>query len=717
MSKKLLTLFCFFTVFICFLSAQTTSIESVNRRTAVRCLKLAETYLSSGDFSNALAQSELGLNYDDTISDLWYVKAAAKSGLGVVKAELLPLVMKAMTEGEWVDYNRDGARVLYADLLCDTGSYDQAIAVLDAKPFVYSSDAEYIRIKSYYCIRTVDSIVKARDRVNSARKIYPGDTRFPHLFFKYEYDLHRGDQSILAGINENSEILVQKIAESFISKMPEYDKPDAELEIYATFFASGERQKRMVQAFVAHGLSHPLYATIALQCGLISQIEAWDYFCSFADESVSVTMLEDFLPLMTDEIVVESIKEHLNSYNGVIAVDTDHDCEGNLFVSYFRGRPKSFYWDGNNDGINEWNVSCDFGVPEELNLTQGNIQIFYGKYPYVVRAIYKSERISEGLAIFNIIDEVLDWSPVDIEVFEIAKELFDTEFFIPTVKKNIEPLNENRILYNCSSYEITSSEREQARIVFNVLNGFPESASYYSADKIYAHAFFEDGFPTIRSVDNDGDGIFEVLETFGYDPENKMNRNVIEQEQVMTNLFGLPVAGSGIYLKMIQIDYNGDTIPDFTEEYLADDGKISSWDYDADRVWNVRYKRYPRQNQQEPLIEDSQFYTGAENRVVTITSWNNVPVKVKIDDEILPVTAGNAKSFYWLGVEGSKDDEDYLLQQMNSDNEQGKSVLVESSRHRMFSVLIGNNIYAYILPDSSEEDVEKIELIEENINE
>ena len=113
-----------------------------------------------GDFGNALAQSELGLNYDDSVADLWYVKAAAKSGLGESKADVLPLVMKSITEGEWVDYNRDGARVLYADLLCDTGNYVQAIAILDSKPFVYSADAEFIRVKSYYCMRTGNQLLK-----------------------------------------------------------------------------------------------------------------------------------------------------------------------------------------------------------------------------------------------------------------------------------------------------------------------------------------------------------------------------------------------------------------------------------------------------------------------------------------------------------------------------------------------------------------------------
>ena len=162
------------------------SAGAANRRTAVRCLKLAENYLSSRDFENAMVQAELGLSYDDTVSDLWYIKAAAKSELGAPRAEVLPLAVKALTEGEWVDYNRDGARILYADLLCDTGEGAQAVAVLDANPFIYSSDAEFIRTKAYYRMLTPESIEKARGKVNAARKIYPADMRFPRLFFTYE---------------------------------------------------------------------------------------------------------------------------------------------------------------------------------------------------------------------------------------------------------------------------------------------------------------------------------------------------------------------------------------------------------------------------------------------------------------------------------------------------------------------------------------------------
>lgn len=684
--------------------SESASLAAANRRTAVRCLKLAESYLTSGDENSALSQAELGLAYDESVADLWYVKAAAKSKLGNSKAEIIPLVTHSLTEGEWVDYNRDGARVLYADLLCDTGDYVQALAVLDAAPFIYSSDAEYIRVKSYYRMRTAESIDKARNKVNAARKIYPADKRFPHLFFKYEYDLHRPVSALRdrLPVSEEGEILVQKIADYFVSKMPEYDKPDAELEIYSVFFTSGEKQKRMAQAFSSHGLKHPLYALVCMNCGLMSQQEAWDYFCSFADSSVSVEQLEDILPFITDEVTIASVKEHLDSFSGTLTIDTDLDCEPNLVAKYVRGRPQNLYWDKENDGVIEWSSECDFGVPESVFLTRGNIQLYYGTYPAVVKAIFKSEKISDGAAVFNLADESLKWSPFLIKPLLVASELFNLEFFVPYVISDSEELNENSLIANCSSYEIASEERPGARIKFSVLNGYPLSAEYKASGQVYAHAVFENGIPSIRSVDNDGDGIYETVETFGYDPENLLHRPVVEQEQVMVNLFGLPVAGTGIYLRMIQIDHNGDTQPDFIEEYLSDNGKITSWDFDGDGEWNLRYKRYPRYDASAPVIEDAQFYTIPEHKLVTVTLWNELPVKVEFDGNFLPVTQGAVRSFYWIGREGNADDEKYLHENLDPELEQGICVILQNKERRMMAVKIGGCVYGEILPSYDE---------------
>ncbi len=707
MKKKL-----FFSVFFLFfvhlvLMAASSSLAAANRRTAVRCLKLSESFLASDDYTNALAQAELGLAYDEGVSDLWYIKAAAKSGLGATRAELLPLVTHALTEGEWVDYNRDGARILYADLLCDTGNYVQAVGILDAEPFIYTSDAEFIRAKAYYRIRTAESIEKARNKINSARKIYPADKRFPKLFFKHEYDLLRmgsfsGDSSEeFVALKEDSG-LVQKIADSFLAKMPEYDNPDAELEIYSVYFAYGEQQKRLAQAFTSHGMRHPLYALVALDCGLMSQQEAWDYFCSFADESVSVEMLQDILPMITDELTVASVKEHLNSFSGILTFDTDFDLEPNLTVKYMRGRPANFSWDKENDGVIEWSAECDFGVPESLLLTRGNIQLYYGTYPSVVRAVFESDKIAEGEAVFNLVDEALKWSPFEIKPLEIAKNLFGFDFYVPYIFNYIEEIDENSLIKNCSNYEISSKERAGARIRFYVLNGKFQTAEYFADGKVYARAEFADGLPSVRSVDNDGDGIFETVETFGFDPENLLHVSEPEQKQVMTNLFGHAVSGSGIYLKMIQIDSNGDTVPDFSEEYLANNGKISSWDFDADSRWELRYKRYPQDDSSSPIIEDAQFYTTPERKLVTVTLWNKNPVKVEYENQFFPVTQGASDSFYWIGNGGNADDEKFLLENFDNSLEQGISVIIQGKKNRMMAVKIGQNIYGEILPDYDE---------------
>ncbi|MBQ1971965.1 MAG: hypothetical protein II223_05930, partial [Treponema sp.] len=145
MNKKKFIFSCFvFFIVINALSFSEDFLVSANRKTAIRCLKLAENFLSSNSWGNALSQADLGLAYDSSISDLLYIKAVAKLGLEESRAEVISLVMKALTEGEWVDYNRDSARILYADLLCDSGNFDQALNIINAKPFIYSSDAEYI---------------------------------------------------------------------------------------------------------------------------------------------------------------------------------------------------------------------------------------------------------------------------------------------------------------------------------------------------------------------------------------------------------------------------------------------------------------------------------------------------------------------------------------------------------------------------------------------
>ena len=71
------------------------SAAAANKNTALRCLKLAESCLVGNDWKNALSQAELGLSYDDSISDLYYIKAAASLNLGGTKADALRTLSSA----------------------------------------------------------------------------------------------------------------------------------------------------------------------------------------------------------------------------------------------------------------------------------------------------------------------------------------------------------------------------------------------------------------------------------------------------------------------------------------------------------------------------------------------------------------------------------------------------------------------------------------------
>jgi hypothetical protein len=691
--RSALCMFLLIIIFPFFLAAQGKSLSAANRKTAVRFLKLAEEYLTEKDWGRAHSQARMGIAYDDTVADLWYIEAAAESGLGKPRAEVLPLVTKALTEGQWVDYNRDGARILYSDLLCDTGGYAKAVDVIDAPPFIYSADAEYIRIKAYYRMNTPESVSKARNEVNGARKIYPDDTRFPRLFFRYEYAKKKDDVS--------SD--VQSVADSFISRMPDYNSPDAELEIYAALFATGSKRVRMLQAFSAHNNEHPLYAGAALAAGLMTQQQALDYFFKFADKTISLSMLTSFVPLITEDAVKNSLIAHLNAYDGVLTVDTDGDLEPNLTVQYKRGRPQSLVWDKDNDGVHEWTAQCDFGTPVSVNLEAGKIVLYYGTYPAVVKAVFSENTGKFSNASFTLVDETFYWSPFEMKTLAQFKNDPGCDFFVPVVDLKITQPDADALHRASSGYEIPSQERGGSTIVFTMLDGQPQTADYYtggisaqSADrKMYAHEVFKNGCPAMRSVDNDDDGIFETTETFGYDPSGEMQGTAPDNLQPDGNFS----AKAGFYIKMIQIDEDGDTVPDFTEEYLPAGGKIASWDTDADGNWNVRYERYPQKDSKNILIEDASFYVPPENNLVTVTSVNGEPVKVSSGNFSYTVTKGVEDGLYWIGKEGTHEDEKDALAVLNRSSSQGMSVLVQTAKKRILAVRVENKSYLEILPE------------------
>ena len=679
----------FFICFVTSLYAQSSNIQAASRKTAVRYLKLAEQYASSKNWQAADSNAELGLAYDADISDLWYIRAVSKMNTGTKKCLVIPFVVEALTKEQWVDYNRESARVLYADLLCSTREFSKAIEILDSTPFIYSADAEYIRAKSYYSLKDTESVEKARNRLDAARRIYPDDPRFADLFFRYEY-------SFGGRTEENS-----KMADAFINLISSYKKPSVELEIYASLFAQGERRSRMLKSFNARSLKSPLYAAAAVSEGLMKEDKALDYFYSFADKSIDWNIVKDFAASLKDEDCIREFGEYLNQYNGTIFMDTDGDLTYNLKIDYNRGRPQKITYDVNQDDLEEWVCDCDFGVPYYLHLTNNDISVEYGSWPAISKVSY-GNKLTE-----NLVAEMLLWTPFIITSSDFIKDKLSILFYIPQIKNDAAEINVEQLMMAASNYIVPSQERAGGYIQVSMLDGEPQMARYYSGEKMYAQTQFKKGLPDFRTVDMDGDGLFETTETYGFKKDGGKVHSEADEYQIITNLFGEGSNDLGIYIKMIQVDQNGDTIPDFTEEYTEGEGKITSWDSDNDGQWEIRYIKYPLESD-GALIEEALFHQPLSNEIITVRTKNGMPVRVTEGTQVTTVTKDLNYHIWWIGQIPEKNEAEKLIKKVNLNTVQGVSALVEGEKCRMTGVRIGQYIFGKVLPPE-EIVLEKVE--------
>ncbi|WP_407396775.1 tetratricopeptide repeat protein [Treponema sp.] len=681
------------------------SADLANRRTALRCLSNATNYAAEKNFGAAMSQAQLGIAYDDSISDLWYVVAACSSALGNTRAEILPVLERSLEINNWVNYNRDNARLMAADILSETNRLHKALELLDSKPMLYSSDAEFVRVKIYYRLGGSDSVSKARNKIDGARRIYPTDTRFPLVFFKFENP-------------DDLDANAKRLSEYFIAQIAQYQEAspdkDAELEIYAASFAQGEVKKRLLKSFSARGLKHPLYAKEALKAGLIDQQHAFEYVCMFAENEIDYDMFKGLILNIDDDKVIEYISEYMESFEGSVVQDTDGDGNSNILVKYVRGRPQEIFYDRNQDGKLEWTVECDFGVPVSGNFEERKMSFEWSQFPYLSSLSFNSKD-KDTLAgeKFTFAGESIMWTPVLIENDEDISTKTGKNFFYPVLNPKVPEISNSQLLDAASAFEIDSLMKNGEKISFVLLNGNVTQAMYYKDNVLYAQAQFEGNIPVLRVVDFDNDGVFETTEFYDLDEKGDMEvHSLTDERTIMQNLYGVPSNGAEFYLRMVQIDTDRDTVPDFTEEYLPHGGKITSWDTDSNGKWNVRHVVYADEGKGKK--EDSMFYVSPKNLLVKVAFIDGMPKEVSYGVDDLQVTPGNSGKLYWLSknvknLESKKYTvlESKVLDVLDGKHEQGISSIVEESDVRAICIRIAENNFALIIEESDWNENEK----------
>ena len=694
--KSVFISFILMSMLVQFTFAQNKNAASANRKTAERCLSLSESFMLNGDWQNALNQAELGLSYDETISDLFYVKAAAQSSLGYKKADVLETIKESFAKDNWINYTKNSARILYADILCATGLYDESLAVLDMEPLLYSADSEFIRIKNYYRMGTAASIAQARARLNSSRKIYPKDARFPNLFFMFEMAFMNYAER--TGSPYEIPELVQTIADSYIAKLPDYSTEDIESETIALMFCQGEQQKRLLKAVGEKNQNNPLFAYAALKAEIITEEKAFNLFFDSSNNVYDLSLLESFGMLLKDEALISNFSDHLRSFEGTLYIDNDLDLLNELTVTYERGRAKTILYDKNADGIDDIYAVCDFGSPVSVSFNGGKLDLVYESFPSVSRITDNTDG-----NIYHFLSFDFNYNPFEMTVDTLFTR-FNVDFYIPLIDNEIEAPDKYVLARNASSLELTTAERPGSRVSYTVFEGRPVFAVFMSGASRYAYATIEPGCPFVRYADFDGDGIYETAETYDIDNENKYTD--ASDIQIIKNVFGDGTFSEKLYLKKIEIDRNGDTVIEFSEQYLGNNGKISSWDTDGDGVLDYEYIRYP-DSADGKLVEETILYSKLGEEYVSLQNEEGIPVTLKYEGEVIDVIAGETENCFWVGEKGTSAQEQEIFNSIKDGITEGVVQLVKFDDALRFSVIkIGSAYFCKAIAPSEVIEVE-----------
>ena len=708
-----------FSIYLFSLSAQN-SYQLANRNTALRCLKLAENCLMSGDWNNALKQAELGLSYDDSISDLIYVKAATLMNMNSKKTDVLVQIKQAFELDNWVSGKKNGARILYADLLSDTGKYDDSMNLLDSQPFIFSADAEFIRIKNMYRMGTSQSIENARLKLNSAIRIYPSDSRFSNLFFMFEMALLQ-NYAIL-GINYEIPDIVKTIANYYISKLPDYDGKNLELELLASFFASSDMQNRLVRAIDSKEQTvHPLLAVAGLQVGLYSEKKAVELFFETVENTFCLSDLEFLTLHLRDSEVLNFLLEKLLNYDGIVYIDSDLDLQNEIVIEYKTGRPLKIECDFDNDGTQDFYAQCDFGSPEIVQFRGEKVSVYYEEYPFVSKIIFQNDYENDksqqnGATVLNFFDKEFSFAPVELKKNDVFGML-GLDFYVPVFTNKQFSLPDFETLYqNAISIEYPVKERENAKVIYTVFKGNIISAVFLQNEKNYAFCNFSN-IPFGRAVDFDDDGVYETLEQYDLILENPDASSLYEPE-FLTSIFGesflyqLNKENQKIYLQKISIDRNSNHFYEYAEEYLADNGKISFWDNNDDGIIDCKHIRFP-QKKGASLQEESVFYDKDGKMIVSISFVDKTPIKMFESDKEVLINAGENENIYWIENTQSVQIENQILESFKN-IEQGVVEIFESENLRFSVIKVEDNYFCKVLPKSEAVIEEQEEITEES---
>ena len=626
-NKKKLLVLCFFLI-VSQLCAQVNPKNFTNK--ARELLFDVQNAIHLEDWQTAYSISDTALQYDSNIADFYYIQALSELNLQAKSHRIIPLLEESLDfQKTWHMYSRESARLFLAKQYSIVKRPQDALVLLDAYPVLNSADALLERIKIYYAI---DELEKARETVLNGARLYPYDFRFDELFYAGEIKQMVRNDSIFYSKSNYGDFFNGRVL-SFIDKNPRL------LLLSVPFHDDSTEIALLLKAYNAQAEKNPLYAIYALDNSLLTEQQAFDYIKPFLND-IRYDTLDYFLHLVQDPLVKEQIAEFFSGYNGTLIFDYDGDFLEEMIVNYDNGRPCYVSYDKNQDGIVDWELYADYGLPTAVNFVPENVVVDYSTWPYV--KTITNENPATNKQVFNIVDNTLK---IDLVQFDVQNQLKEcgTYFYIPTLLNSTQELSLLDIFNASYSIDFYMNDKQHST-TFTLLDGLIKETSYFDGDKLYAFAQFENGKLVSRKVDRDTDGLFEIVEEYDYTDSTERSKKLIDEVVCFEHL------ADGLYLSKISVDVDKNALYDFSQQYKTDGTVISRWISDTDGSCDVVLI-------EKDLMQEIQYLNPFTNTMKSIVLHEGIPVL----SDGKPVIQDPEFNFFWIGEQFDSSIAEYIL--------------------------------------------------------
>lgn len=632
--------------------------------TAVRCIDIAKNLLANEEYEASYSRAALGLTYDNTVADLYYIQALGMSQRGLPPYKIEPLLKSAL-QNKWYEYNKDAARLLLASVYTKTARAAEALSLLNERPLLSGKDALYIRANALYLLGNIGD---ARKTVRQGALRFPEDPRFALLFFEREREPSRengGNGAQIAADDpagesgdggDESDKTFAELSSLFVSRAYDLQDADPDVLLKASLFAPSEEDgRRLLKAWNAYGKTDPRYAVYALKAGLMSEEKAFDYVEPFFSGTSDYALVKSFVSLVSGEKTKERVRKLYAAFAGTLRFDTNGDGISDMTVNYRSGRPSFIEYDANRDGIIDWTVDCDYGVPVKVNLVREDAVLWYGTWPSLSRVIW-----SGGTYTLN--EDRLFASPVNMIKDPVMEERASLSFYLPVLRDDVRSVLHADDLFALShTVERKSAEGENTRVRFSLFDGKAQNAVYTDNGTPYAYAFFENGALRFRNVDRDKNGTYELTELYAYADENALlYRSAEEARELSLRLFGVDNAAKGLYLQKVVSDADGNGIIEFSEEYGPNGKTAAQWNDNETGSMIIRYVK-------NGDSEETEYVHPVSGRHVRLIIQKGIPVSA----DGIPVERDAAAPFFWIGVSPGGNYAQKVIKELNQKGSSG----------------------------------------------